>query len=123
MSTESWMLFYKGTGLEMPFKNKDKCIKVSEDSIITGLKYGVSLEQQKQNIIYDLDEMEQYLCDTFKNKEWNGEDLKQTLGEEQYYKFCRKWLINIISALKLKLIDNNNNNGHLNITTLQKSSQ
>jgi hypothetical protein len=111
----SWLLFYNGTGIEMPFKfnSKDKLIKCAEDSIIEGLKCGVSIETQKENILFDLNEMESFMLKTFKDKKYNGEDLKNILGQDEFIKFCTKWLINVVSALKLKIINDDNNNGHL----------
>ena len=110
--TQIWILYYKGTGLEMPFNNPSILIRHAEKSIIKGLETGISLETQKQNTLDDLNEMEEFLRKTFRNKQWTGEDLKRVLGEEEYKKFCSKWLINVVCGLKLKLIQNDEMNGH-----------
>ena len=110
-----WMLYFNGTGVEMPFRNsRDEVIKIAEKTIVTGLQSGVSLDTQKQYIMHDLKEMEQYLVDTFPDA-FSGEDLKAKLGKDAYHKFCKKWAINVISGLKLKLFENNDQNGHLYI--------
>lgn len=106
-----WSLFYKGTALQMPFVYKQEIIDLYEGTIVTGLKYGVSIPQQKKNIIEDLDEMEQYICASFKDTEYTYKAFEDIIGKEQYLKLSKKWALNVICGLKLKLFANDNNHG------------
>lgn len=110
--TQIWILYYKGTGLEMPFNNPNMVIRHAENTIAEGLKMGISLETQKRRTLEDLNEMEEFLSKTFMNNGWCGEDLKRIIGDEDFARFCTKWLINVVCGLKLKLIKNDEMNGH-----------
>jgi hypothetical protein len=111
------MLFYKGTGLEIPtpVEKFDKYMVICESPIIKGLEMGVSLETQKEQILEDLDEMEKYIFSITNGgtMEYDGEYLKSKIGLEKYKKLLSKWSINIISGLKLGVIKNDDMNGYL----------
>jgi hypothetical protein len=108
-----WFLFYKGTGIHIPIasERQDTAIKAAEDSITTGLRLCVSLDTIKSNIIEDLNEMESWMNTTFPNG-YTDDDLINNMGNEKYKKFTTKWTLNVICALKLKLIKNDDKNGH-----------
>lgn len=111
----SWMLYYKGTGIQMPIAlgNHTKIIELGESTIEKGLSMGVSRKIQRKQIKEDLDEMEAFLVKSFGGREWNGQDLKTLLGQTDYNKFVTKWSINVVSGLKLNVIKNDEMNGHL----------
>ena len=110
----AWMLFYKGTGVQMPIKvsGHHEIISLGESTIEKGLSMGISRKTQRKQIKQDLDEMEAFLFKNFGGREWNGEDLKRLLGETDYLKFVTKWSINVVSGLKLNVIKNDEMNGH-----------
>jgi len=109
------MLYYKGTGVQMPIEISyhNKIISLGESTIETGLKMGISRKIQRTRIKKDLDEMEEFLVKSFGGKEWNGQDLKRLLGQTDYNRFVTKWSINVVSGLKLNVIKNDEMNGHL----------
>jgi hypothetical protein len=109
-----WFLYYNGTGIYIPIasEKQDNAIKAAEDTIATGLRLGVSLDTIKTNTMQDLNEMESWINTTFPNG-YTDDDLINNMGEAKYKNFVFKWTINVICALKLKLIKNDNNNGHL----------
>jgi hypothetical protein len=109
----AWILYYKGTGVQIPVQNSsiDIIILEAEGSIEKGLSMGVSRKIQRKQIKEDLDEMEAFLVKTFV-KEWDANDLKRLLGEIEYKKFVTKWSINVIAGLKLNVFKNDEMNGH-----------
>jgi hypothetical protein len=108
----TWQLFYNGTALQYPVESQLKLIKMWESTIITGLRYGVTIETQKQQIKEDLDEMEKYIFGLVGKIEYTNEDIKKKIGEKDYQKLLNKWGLNVVCGLKLKVFSNDNNNGH-----------
>jgi len=109
----AWSLYYKGTMLQMPFVYKKELINMFESTIINGLINGATIAEQRVSIIEDLDIMEQYICEQWGNKKYDINKFEQLIGKEKYEKMCAKWGINIICALKLKIIKNDNDNGYM----------
>jgi hypothetical protein len=108
-----WIMFYKGTSLQMPFSYKKELIDLYEKTIIAGLGCGISIAEQRRNVIEDLDEMEKYIFDTFKDGGYDMKIFQKKIGKDDYSKLCKKWALNIVCALKLKLIVVDDNNGSI----------
>jgi hypothetical protein len=109
----TWQLFYKGTALEYPFEQQPRLVALWERTIIMGLQCGVSIETQKKNIKEDLDELEEYILGLVGGKEYTNEDIKEQIGDTLYRLLLNKWGLNVVCGLKLKVIENNEMNGHL----------
>ena len=112
------MLYFKGTGIQLPIdvdESFDNYIVINESTIIKGLMMGISLETQKRNILEDLQEMEKYVYNLCENGtlEYDNEFLKRKMGENNFKKFLAKWSINVICGLKLGVIKNDDMNGYL----------
>ena len=113
----TWQLFYKGTSLEYPFEQQVELIDLWEKTIIKGLQCGVSIETQKKQIKEDLDELEEYIIGLVGGREYTNEDIKTQIDNTSYKRLLIKWGLNVVCGLKLKVIVNDEMNGHLFITS------
>lgn len=113
----AWLLFYKGTGVQIPISTPAKIITLWESTIAEGLRHGVGIKTQRQQILEDLNEMESFLVKTFKG-EWDARDLQRILGVTDYNKFINKWGLNVICGLKLKVFKDDEMNGSLVLGSL-----
>ena len=111
--TNSWLLFYKGTALGFPYERQTKLIALWESTITTGLRSGISIEQQKKEIKEDLDEMEKWISAIMGEGGYTNADVERKLGEKDYTLLLNKWGLNVVCGLKLKVIVNDDKNGHL----------
>jgi len=111
----AWMLFYKGTALAFPYDSQARLIALWESTIIDSLRSGVSIEQQKKECIEDLDAMEKFICDMMGRERlgYTNKDIENKIGEEEYSKLLHIWGLNVVCGLKLKVIVNDDMNGHL----------
>jgi len=109
----TWQLFYKGTALQYQFEQQSRLVALWERTIIMGLQCGVSIETQKKQIKQDLDELEEYILGLVGEKEYTNEDIKEQIGDTLYRLLLNKWGLNVVCGLKLKVIENNEMNGHL----------
>ena len=112
-----WILCYKGTPLEMPFVYRKELIPACEAFIAKRLRDGESIAEQVKQIVKDLDELEKHISDTAKDGKYHSKRLQDSMGEEDFHKFCQYWMTNIICGLKLKAFANDNENGHLFINS------
>jgi hypothetical protein len=109
-----WQLFYNGTALVFPYERQTELIALWESTIIAGLRSGVSIEQQKKECKEDLDEMEKWICDIMGNeKGYTNADVEKNIGKKDYCRLLNKWGLNVVCGLKLKVIVNDDKNGHL----------
>ena len=113
MNTTTWHLFYKGTALQFPYQQQSTLIALWESTIINGLRCGVSIETQKRDTKQDLDELEEWICSLSGGEEYTNEDIKKKIGEKDFKLLLNKWGLNVVCALKLKIIGNDDKNGHL----------
>ena len=117
--------YYKGTSLHAPVpSNREeefhKCIiTTGEDLIASELREGKTLSEIKANIKGQMDLMEDGLRRTFPmvlgkgdEFEWMAKATNGTrLGRNDSLRNIIRWFMNIAALLKLKVIDNDNNNG------------
>lgn len=108
----TWILFYKGTSLQFPSKQRDELIALWESTILNGLRCGESIEKQKKDCKDDLDELEEYINGIVGDKEYDNDDIEKKIGKKDFKLLLNKWGLNVICGLKLKVINNDNMNGH-----------
>jgi len=112
MKMNAWILFYKGTSLQFPYEQRDELIALWESTIVCGLRCGVSIEQQKKNCKEDLDELEEWIVGMVGGKEYDNNDIQKKIGKKDFKLLLNKWGLNVVCGLKLKVINNDNMNGH-----------
>jgi hypothetical protein len=118
-----WQLFYNGTALVFPYERQTELIALWESTIITGLRSGVTIEQQKKECKEDLDEMEKWICDIMGNeKGFTNADVEKNIGKKDYCRLLNKWGLNVVCGLKLKVIVSDDKNGHLFICVKSSSA-
>lgn len=121
------LFFYKKTMFPQVVDAPDvaeKFTKTANEMIVNGLKHGVSMEQQKEEYISQLDLMEEALTSTAGGGEMDGETIGRAmvmLGEAglqmtDLQRFYNIWCLNICALLKMKAIKNDNDNGILKMT-------
>ena len=112
MKMNAWILFYKGTSLQFPYEQRDELIALWESTIVCGLRSGVSIEQQKINCKEDLDELEEWIVGMVGGKEYDNNDIQNKIGKKDFKLISWLWGLNVVCGLKLKVINNDNMNGH-----------
>jgi len=88
----------------------------AKEMIVLGMKHGVSMEQQKKDYKDQMDLMEKTLFDEAKGKMMDKHIIKRAmrkLGISDIEYFCSTWCLNICALLKMKVIENDENNGML----------
>jgi len=113
----AWVIFYKGTFLQFPYEHKIELIALWESTIVKGLRCGISIEQQKKDCKEDLDELEEWIVGMVGGKEkYDNDDIEKKIGKKDFKLLLNKWGLNVVCGLKLKVINNDNTNGHLFIS-------
>lgn len=118
------LFFYKKTMFPQVVDAPDvaeKFTKTANEMIVNGLKHGVSMEQQKEDYISQLDLMEEALTSTAEGGEMDIGRAMVMLGEAglqmtDLQRFYNIWCLNICALLKMKAIKNDNDNGILKMT-------
>jgi hypothetical protein len=115
----SVLFFYKGTAfpqiVDIP-NLVEKMTKSSNDMIIRGIKNGFTIEQQKKDYKEQLDLWEQTLCVEAKGMEMDDDSIDRamvSMGFDNRQMFYSMWCLNICALLKMKVINNDNENGIL----------
>ena len=117
-STPTLMTFWRGTPFPQTIKcNPEEWQQSATDMIKLGLQHDVSLAQQIEGYTEQLNGMESWMCKQ-----------PQGLGLESTKKILKKmqtefgmsvgelqslWYLNVFALLKLKVIENDNDNGML----------
>ena len=122
--------FYKGTSVESPIDDGNMYIRLSIEGaqmqIKCLLKEGYNIQQIKNITIEQLDTMEEGLFVAQQKSKDNGAFVPfNEITSEQYYKYLEDscfgamkgyefafiWFMNVATLLKLKAIQNDNENG------------
>ena len=110
------LVFYKGTPLQYSNKQYDLMHRKGNEMIVSGLRNGVSLEQQKKDYLNQLDFIEEKICFISNNDEIFEEKLIANWGKEEYLKSKMLWFMNIEALIKLKVLNDDDKNGFLVIS-------
>ena len=120
------LFFYKGTAFPCVIDAPDfeeQMMKGANKMIISGMKNGFSMEQQKQDYQAQLHFIEQTLQDNSQGgrvdekgllKAFQGE-LKKMHAHDSIDSIHVIWCLDICALLKMKVIENDENNGILRI--------
>lgn len=117
MNTNNSLFFYKGTPFPRILKGPNMDVKMMKDAnemIVLGLQNNVSIEQQKKDYLNQLNTMEQALCNTSNNKIMDENTINKAMvicGLKSLDQFNSIWCLNICALLKLKVIEDDYNNG------------
>ena len=121
MSQYNVLFFYKGscTPSVITGENEEETImKMAKDMIVQGLRFGESLEQQKDDYIQQLDIMEQALFNSQKAgfiKHDMYKEACKSVGKMEGT-FHALWSLNICALIILKVIKNDDMNGVMRIS-------
>jgi hypothetical protein len=126
------MALYKGTAVQyVGVKDAEfmkTCIKCADDMVVKMLRDGFSLDFVGEQVKKQMDEMEQSMCVAQEKDKSNGkfipyqeilsERYKEWLAEAYSHKmtgeeFIIIWFVNVATLLKLKVVENDNENGWL----------
>ena len=116
------LFFYKKTMFPQVVDAPDVAeamTSMANEMIVLGLEHGVSMEQQKEDYISQLDVMEEALTSTAEGGLMSGKSINKAmvmLGQTDLQKFYTMWCLNICALLKMKAIKNDNDNGILKMT-------
>lgn len=117
------LFYYKGTvfPINTDSDKKEMIMNDADDMIALGIRTGVSIEEQKDDYLKQLDLIEKAFNDTAeKDKSINVESAEKAiimLGFKSLNHCLAIWRLNICALLKMKAIPNDNNNGILETNT------
>jgi hypothetical protein len=130
------MALYKGTAVTYVGVNDDEflksCIKCADDMVVKMLRDGFSLDFVGEQVKKQMDEMEECMCVAQEKDKRNGKfipfqeisskEYKDWLSEAYSHKmtgedFIIIWFVNVATLLKLKVVENDDNNGWLRSIT------
>ena len=125
------LFFYKGSAF--PIANYKENVGeitmgLANEMIVTGLKSGFSMEDQKRDYKLQLDAMEQAIWDNTTDSRNAYDTLDKAIESlnalglkiRGYDEFHTMWSLNVCALLKMKVINNDNDNGILTTKQLIK---
>ena len=129
MATTKTLFYYKGTAFPIILEDENiaECMMYNANEMITmGLRYNVSLTQQKKDYKEQLDLIEGKMFEIIGNKSVSNKKelnkylkiIAEHLGVRNKNSLQSLWTLNICALLKLKVIENDNMNGILKYKTL-----
>jgi len=115
---KSVTFYYKGTAHPVVYDVPDFDIymmKMANEMIVDGIKIGESIEEQKIHYKEQLDYWEKTICEQASGGEITEDVLERVANILEMSKdsFYNLWCLNICALLKLKVINDDNNNGIL----------
>ena len=109
------LYFYNGTCFPVSSDcPHEQMMEKAKEMIVLGMRHGVSMEEQKKDYKEQMDLMEKTLYDEARGKMIDELIIKRTmrkLGISKIEFFHSTWCLNICALLKMKVIENDENNG------------